>query len=96
MGMSHSSLYQKIKSISGQSVIAFIRSIRLRRAAVLMLHEEMPINQAAFQVGIGDTRYFREQFVRLFGMVPSEYIKKYRHSFNRDLNVIKSGESRKL
>ena len=96
MGMSHSSLYQKIKSISGQSTIAFIRSIRLRRAAVLMLHEGMPVNQAAFQVGIGDARYFREQFVRLFGMVPSEYIKKYRPSFNRDLNVIKPEEGRKL
>ena len=96
MGMSHSGLYQKIKSISGQSVIAFIRSIRLRRAAVLMLHDEMPINQAAFQVGIGDVRYFREQFVRLFGMVPSEYIKRFRSSFNRDLHVIKPEEGRKL
>ena len=92
MGMSHSGLYQKIKSISGQSTIAFIRSIRLRRAAVLMLQEEMQVNQAAFQVGIGDVRYFREQFVKLFGMMPSEYIKKYRNSFNRDLNVIKPEE----
>ena len=92
MGMSHSGLYQKIKSISGQSTVAFIRSIRLRRAAVLLLQEEMNVNQAAFQVGMGDVRYFREQFVKLFGMIPSEYIKKYRHSFNRDLNVIKPEE----
>ena len=96
MGMSHSGLYQKIKSISGQSTIAFIRSIRLRRAAVLMLQEDMQVNQAAFQVGIGDVRYFREQFVKLFGMTPSEYIKKYRHSFNRDLNVIRPEEDSDL
>jgi YesN/AraC family two-component response regulator len=89
MGMSRSALYQKVKSISGQSLNAFIRSIRLRRAAVLMLTETLNVNQAAFQVGIGDARYFREQFVKLFGMTPSEYIKKYRHSFNRDFNVIK-------
>lgn len=88
MGMSRSALYQKVKSISGQSLNAFIRSIRLRRAAVLMLKENLNVNQAAFQVGIGDTRYFREQFVKLFGMTPSEYIKKYRHSFNRDFNII--------
>ena len=96
MGMSHSGLYQKIKSISGQSTIAFIRSIRLRRAAVLMLQDEMQVSQAAFQVGIADVRYFREQFVKLFGMIPSEYIKKYRHSFNRDLNVIKPEEDLNL
>jgi signal transduction histidine kinase/ligand-binding sensor domain-containing protein/CheY-like chemotaxis protein/AraC-like DNA-binding protein len=90
MGMSHPALYNKVKSISGQSLNAFIRSIRLRRAAVLMLTENMNIRQAAFQVGINDVRYFREQFVKVFHMTPSEYIKKYRHSFNREYNVIKT------
>ncbi|WP_431209800.1 response regulator [Puia sp. P3] len=89
MGISRSGLYQKVKSISGQSLNAFIRSIRLRRAAVLMLKDNMNVNQAAFQVGIGDARYFREQFVKLFGMTPSEYIKKYRPAFNGELNIIK-------
>jgi signal transduction histidine kinase/ligand-binding sensor domain-containing protein/DNA-binding NarL/FixJ family response regulator len=89
MGMSRSSLYQKVRSISGQSLNAFVRSIRLRRAAVLMLTGNMNINQAAFQVGIADAKYFREQFVKLFGMNPSEYISKYRNSFNRDFNIIK-------
>jgi YesN/AraC family two-component response regulator len=54
-----------------------------------MLTANMNVNQAAFQVGIGDARYFREQFVKVFGMTPSEYIKKYRPSFNRDFNVIR-------
>jgi len=35
-----------------------------------MLKEPFNVNQAAFQVGIGDARYFREQFVKLFGMTP--------------------------
>jgi len=89
MGMSHSRLNQKVKTISGQRLNAFIRSIRLRRAAVLMLTENVNVSQAAFQVGISDTRYFREQFVGIFGITPSEYIKKYRQSFNQDLNIIR-------
>ncbi len=89
MGMSHSALYQKIKMISGQSINTFIRSIRLRRAAVLMLRENMQVKEAAFFVGIVDVKYFREQFIKLFGMTPSEYIKRYRNSFNRDLNVVR-------
>jgi YesN/AraC family two-component response regulator len=52
----------------------------------------MNVNQAAFQVGIGDVRYFREQFVKLFGMMPSDYIKKYRQSFSGDLNLIRPEE----
>ncbi|MCF6407746.1 response regulator [Chitinophaga filiformis] len=93
IGMSHSSLYKKVKSISGQTINAFIRSIRLRKAAVLMLKENYTVNQAAFQVGIADIKYFREQFHKLFGMNPSAYVKKYRHSFNQDLNVVKSDNS---
>ncbi|MBO9729431.1 MAG: response regulator [Chitinophaga sp.] len=90
IGMSHSSLYKKVKSISGQTINSFIRSIRLRKAAVLLLKENYTITQAAMQVGIGDIKYFREQFVKLFGMNPSDYVKKYRHSFNRDFNVTES------
>ncbi|UYQ95834.1 response regulator [Chitinophaga horti] len=89
MGMSRSSVYAKIKHVSAQSPNAFIRSIRIRRAAVLMLRENMNVNQAAFQVGIADARYFREQFVKLFGITPSAYIKKYRQSFNLDLNLLR-------
>lgn len=93
MGMSHSGLYTRIKTISGQTLNAFIRSIRLRRAAVLMLTENTNVTEAGFQVGFEDARYFREQFTKLFGITPSEYIKKYRHSFNRDLNTIKKSEA---
>lgn len=92
MGMSHSRLNQKVKAISGQRLNAFIRSIRLRRAAVLMLTENLNVSQAAFQVGISDARYFREQFVGIFGITPSEYIKKYKPSFNKHLNTVRETE----
>jgi len=88
MGMSHRTLYTKIKIISGQTLNAFIRSIRLRRAAMLMLTENMNIAQASVEVGFEDPKYFRQQFVKLFGITPSEYIKKYKKSFNSDLNII--------
>ena len=89
MGMSHSSLYTRIKAISGQSVNAFIRSIRLRRAAVLLLSTELNINEVAFEIGLADLKYFRAQFHKLYGMNPSEYKKRYRIFFNRELSVIK-------
>jgi DNA-binding response OmpR family regulator len=89
MGMSHRTLYTKIKIISGQTLNAFIRSVRIRRAAMLMLTKNMNIAQASAEVGFEDPKYFRQQFVKLFGMTPSEYIKKYKSSFNSDLNVVK-------
>nr|WP_314896123.1 two-component regulator propeller domain-containing protein [uncultured Flavobacterium sp.] len=89
MGMSHRTLYTKIKIISGQTLNAFIRSVRIRRAAMLMLTENINIAQASAEVGFEDPKYFRQQFVKLFAMTPSEYIKKYKSSFNADTNIIK-------
>jgi signal transduction histidine kinase/DNA-binding response OmpR family regulator len=78
MGMSHSNLFRKVKSVSGQSVNVFIRFIRLRKAAEMFINTNYNVNETALMVGINDIRYFREQFNKLFGMNPSEYIKKYR------------------
>ena len=88
IGISHSGLYKKIKSISGLSANAFIRFIRLRQAAILLLSSDTNINEVAFQVGISDVKYFRDQFKKLFGLNPSEYIKKYKTKFNKDFSVI--------
>jgi signal transduction histidine kinase/ligand-binding sensor domain-containing protein/DNA-binding response OmpR family regulator len=92
IGMSHSNLYKKVKSISGQSVNGFIRFIRLRKAAELFINTPCNVNEAAFQVGINDIKYFREQFNKLFGMNPSDYIKKYRKPFQKNYTVRKRNE----
>ncbi|HEY6901774.1 MAG TPA: response regulator, partial [Puia sp.] len=81
MGMSHSNLYQRVKEISGVSVNGFVRYIRLRKAAELFINTDCNVNEAALQVGINDVKYFREQFHKLFGVNPSEFIKKYRKVF---------------
>jgi signal transduction histidine kinase/ligand-binding sensor domain-containing protein/DNA-binding response OmpR family regulator len=82
IGMSHSNLYKKIKSISGQSANEFIRFIRLRKAAEIFLNTDCTVAETAFMVGINDMNYFREQFTKLFGLNPSSYIKKFRQPFH--------------
>ncbi|MES2773115.1 MAG: two-component regulator propeller domain-containing protein [Bacteroidota bacterium] len=89
VGMSHSKLYRKVKSISGLSVNAFIRFIRLRKAAALFVTTNMNVNETAFEVGITNVKYFREQFNKLFGVNPSEYIRKYRKAFGTNYRVNK-------
>ncbi|SFD49161.1 Signal transduction histidine kinase [Chitinophaga sp. CF118] len=89
IGMSHSSLYKKVKSVSGQSIKGFIRFIRLRKAAEIMINSEYNITEIANMVGFNDTKYFREYFHELFGMNPSEYIRKFRKSFHNNLQLNK-------
>lgn len=88
LGMSHSSLYKQVKFISGQSISAFIRFIRLRKAAELFIRSNHNVNEVAFEVGFSDVKYFREQFNKLFGYKPSEYIRKYRTTFNQSYHMI--------
>jgi AraC-like DNA-binding protein len=45
------------------------------------------VNETAFQVGIMDVKYFREQFFKVFGMNPSDYIKKYRKIFSKSYSL---------
>jgi AraC-like DNA-binding protein len=84
IGMSHSNLYKKIKAVSGQSVNSFIRFIRLKKAAEILISTENNVNETANMVGFSNTKYFRIQFFKLFGLNPSDYIKKYRKSFHNN------------
>jgi signal transduction histidine kinase/ligand-binding sensor domain-containing protein/CheY-like chemotaxis protein/AraC-like DNA-binding protein len=87
MGMSRSKLYTKVKAISGLSVNEFVKLIRLRKAAELMIKTDGQVKEIAFQVGFHDPKYFSEQFTRLFQLKPSEYIKKYRDSFQNKAHL---------
>jgi len=78
MGMSSSVFYRRIKSITGQTAVEFIRDVRLKRAAQLLTSTTMRVSEVAFEVGIENAKYFRQVFQKLFGMTPSEYARQQR------------------
>lgn len=90
IGMSHSNLYKRIKSISGKSANEFIRFIRLRKVAQLLITTNHNISEAAFSAGFNDIKYFRDQFTKLFGMKPSAYKRKYGKVFSKK-HTLKKG-----
>ncbi len=71
--MSQSSLYRKIKSLTGLSLTAFIRSIRLKVASQMMLNSTSKISHIAYEVGFNDYNYFKKSFKEHFNCLPSEY-----------------------
>lgn len=73
MAMSPSSLYRRVKSTTDLSINAFIRSIRLRRAAQLIQKTQYNISEICYQVGFNDQKYFRKCFRKQFGKNPSEF-----------------------
>ncbi|WP_295121129.1 hybrid sensor histidine kinase/response regulator transcription factor [uncultured Chitinophaga sp.] len=87
LGMSHSKLYKRIKSVSGQTANGFIRFIRLRKAAELFINTKCNVSEAAYYVGMKDIKHFREQFNKTFGMNPSEYIEKFRGTLGKSYGI---------
>ncbi|RXP44540.1 response regulator [Lutibacter sp. HS1-25] len=78
IGISRSSLFNKIKSITGQSTSQFIRSIRLKKAAKLMKSGKYSITEIIFMVGFSDPKYFRTCFRKQFNQTPSDYLKEFK------------------
>jgi signal transduction histidine kinase/ligand-binding sensor domain-containing protein/DNA-binding response OmpR family regulator len=87
VGMSRSSLYNKILEITGQTPVEFIRSYKLDKAAVLLEKSDMNIAQVGYSVGFSTPNYFAKSFKAKFNMLPSEYIKKRKVNGDRSADV---------
>ncbi len=74
MYMSHSTLYRKLKALTGLSGNEYIRKLRLAYAVKLLLAKESNVSEAAYASGFNDPAYFRACFKREYGMTPTEYI----------------------
>jgi DNA-binding response OmpR family regulator len=78
MGTSKSTLYKKLKSLTGLNTSAFIRNIRLKAACQIMEEKHsIRISELAYAVGFNDPKYFSACFKKEFGMLPSEYIERF-------------------
>lgn len=78
LNMSHSTLYRKIKGISGMTANEFIRKIKMRVAEQLLITGKYNINEVMYKTGINSIGYFRQCFREEFGMNPSDYLQKLR------------------
>jgi len=78
MGMSRTRLYQKIKSISQQSIGDFIRTIRLKKAVRIMTHEDVSLTEVMYRIGIQTQSYFTKAFKKEFGKTPTQFMQEIR------------------
>jgi ligand-binding sensor domain-containing protein/signal transduction histidine kinase/DNA-binding response OmpR family regulator len=73
VGLSRVHFYRKIKALTSQTAVEFIRNIRLKRAATLLRQNKLSVKEARNMVGFEDADYFRDCFKEQFGVTPSEY-----------------------
>jgi DNA-binding response OmpR family regulator len=75
MSMSRTKLYQKIKTITGQSIGELIRTVRLKKAVQLMTHQDIQLTDVMYSVGIQTQSYFTKAFKKEFGKTPSQFLR---------------------
>lgn len=75
MNMSRPTFYRKIKAISNLSPNELINITRLKRAAELLVESDHKIQQIALMTGFSSQAQFGRNFVKQFGITPSEYAK---------------------
>lgn len=80
--MSRGSLYSKIVDITGETPVEFIRSIKLKKAAVLLEKSDLKISQIGYLVGFSSPNYFTRAFKAKYNLSPSEYASQMRNGNN--------------
>lgn len=73
LGMSRSVFFNKLKTLTGLSPVEFLREMRIKKAAQLILADEGNMAQIAYQVGFNDSHYFSKCFKQVYGVTPTEY-----------------------
>ena len=76
MNMSRSNLHLKLKGITGESAVEFIRKIRMNEAVRLLKDGRYSIAEISTMVGYNTPSYFAQSFKKYFGYMPSEYFKR--------------------
>ena len=74
VALSRTNLYSKLRNMLGISPADFIRNVRLKYAAQLLVdNPTLSITEISERVGFSTPRNFSTQFKKMFGMLPSEY-----------------------
>lgn len=76
MSMSKSTLYRKIKSMTGMTPLEFVRNIKMKRACMMLLSRTKNISEVAYSLGFSSPKYFTKCFKEEFDVTPSEYLQK--------------------
>ena len=77
MGASVSSLYNKLRELTGLSITNFIRDIRMKEAMRLaQQNPQIRVSDLAYKVGFKDPKYFSTCFKKEYGSLPTEFLER--------------------
>lgn len=72
-GTGSKQLYRRIKALTGLTTVAYIRSLRMQKAAALLAKGSLTVSEVMYMVGFSSPSYFTKCFQEEHGVPPSEY-----------------------
>ncbi len=76
--MSVSAFHHNFKSVTSTSPLQYLKSYRLHKARMLILHDGLKASTAAVRVGYESASQFSREFKRYFGVTPGEDVARMR------------------
>lgn len=73
MCMSRSNLYLRVRDITGESPLDFIRRVRMEKACDLLRETDKPIAEIGSLVGFSSPSYFSASFKKFTGVLPGSF-----------------------
>ncbi len=78
LGMGRTTMFNKLKSLTGKSPIVLIKEYRLNKSCILLRTGQFSVSEVAYKVGFSDPGYFSRCFREQFQLSPVEYMRNHR------------------
>lgn len=66
-------MYRKLKQLTGMTPVEYIKSIRMKKAAMLLQQKKFTVAEVMYMVGFSNHSYFSKCFQAEFGLSPKQY-----------------------
>jgi len=73
-GISTKQIYRRIKHLTGLTPVDYIRSIRMKKAAMLLAQKKFSVAEVMYLVGFSNYSYFSKCFQTKYGKTPKQYM----------------------
>jgi len=84
LGLGRTTMYNKLKSLTGKSPVELLKEYRITKAKMLLKTGQFSVSEVAYKVGFSDPGYFSRCFREEFRMSPAEYLKTHNLKQNQD------------
>jgi len=76
-GLTERSFLRRFKRATGQSPIQYVQTLRIEEAKQIIETSDAPLDDVAAQVGYTEPSAFRRMFMRLVGVSPAAYRRRF-------------------